>query len=555
MSRGRKILDLVSDFETTTIPDDCRVWGWGLCEIEENPTVSFGHTIQEFFVAVARLNARVYFHNLKFDGRFILDFIMKNGFEHTTGELSRGKFSTLISNMGQFYSITVKWLNGRKTEFRDSLKKLPMTVKRMGESFGLDVLKGEIDYHAHRPIGHVLTDEEKLYIQNDVIIVAKALYIQMQAGLTKLTVGADSLAEFKGLMGKKQFERMFPVLPVSMDEDIRRAYRGGFTYVDARHKRVLQGKGHVYDVNSLYPFVMLTKNLPYGEPEFFNGLPENCGRDLFIVSITFTAKLKENHIPCIQIKGSMRFAETEYLVDVSEPTTLMVTNVDLQLWRDHYDLDILSFNGGWAFKGVDGVFTQYIEKWGKIKEESTGGMRELAKLQLNSLYGKFATNPDVTPKIPVLDGDGVKLVIGDTETRDPVYTAMGAFITAYAREHTIRAAQRHYCCFLYADTDSLHLKECPNHPAADLEIHGTTFGAWSHEYDFDQGMFWRAKQYSELRSDTGRMETHIAGMPFDLQATVTFDDYVPGKQFFGKLQQRTVPGGAVLVETSFTMSN
>ena len=53
---------------------------------------------------------------------------------------------------------------------------------------------------------------------------------------------------------------------------------------------------------------------------------------------------------------------------------------------------------------------------------------------LNSLYGKFATNPDITPKLPYLKEDGsVGYRLGEKETRDPVYTPMGCFITAWAR--------------------------------------------------------------------------------------------------------------------------
>lgn len=554
MSTGRKNLNLVSDFETTVSEDDCRVWGWGLTEIGGRSTVEFGQSITEFLVRVARVNAHVYFHNLKFDGRFILDFLLRNGFTHTTERnFGRGFFSTLISSMGEFYSITVRWLNGRKTEFRDSLKKLPMTVKRIGESFGGSLLKGELDYKQFRPVGHVLTDEEKLYIRNDILIVSNALFLQMSEGHTRLTVGSDSLQEFKDLMGKKLFERYFPILPVTMDADIRMAYRGGFTYVSKRFKKITQGRGKVFDVNSLYPFVMRTASLPYGAPEYFVGDPADCGRELFIVSITFVARLKPDHVPCIQIKGSMRHSETEYLEVIDEPVTLMVTSVDLALWRDHYDLDILSFNGGWKFKSVTGIFNKYIDKWAKVKSESKGGMRELAKLFLNSLYGKFATNPDITPKIPVLDKGVVRLVTGKVETRDPVYTAMGAFITAYARNLTIRAAQEHYCCFAYADTDSLHLIAC-HRGEPNLDIDPNRMGAWKLEYSFKMAMFWRAKQYTEWRTDTDRLETHIAGMPPNLQSEVTFMDYWPGRVFEGKLQQRAVPGGAILRETVFTMS-
>jgi hypothetical protein len=217
---------------------------------------------------------------------------------------------------------------------------------------------------------------------------------------------------------------------------------------------------------------------------------------------------------------------------------------------EHYDMAILSFNGGWSFKGQTGVFNEYIDKWSEIKANSEGGTRELAKLQLNSLYGKFATNPDVTPNIPRLEDNVVKFSIGKEKKRNPVYTAMGVFITAYARDTTIRAAQQHYDVFAYADTDSLHLltTETPTK----LDIHPKRLGAWKHEYDFDAAFFARSKAYTELRTD-GVYETHISGMPTEVSRNITFDDYTNGRTFDGNLKQRRVPGGVVLVDSGFTL--
>src|SRR5690606_48436 len=200
---------------------------------------------------------------------------------------------------------TVRWENGKTTEFRDSLKKLPMSVERVAESFKLDDSKGEIDYHKPRPVGYQLTDEEKDYIIKDVRIIAKALAVQLSQGMLRLTVGSDSLAEFKHILTRRQFERLFPVLPLSMDREIRAAYRGGFTYADERTRGKIVGPGRAYDVNSLYPAVMYDRVLPYGEPRYHRGLPKaTTARPLFVVSLTFTAKLKPGHIPCIQVKNN-----------------------------------------------------------------------------------------------------------------------------------------------------------------------------------------------------------------------------------------------------------
>lgn len=337
-----------------------------------------------------------------------------------------------------------------------------------------------------------------------------------------------------------------------MDAEIRRAYRGGFTYVDERYRAQFVGKGRVYDVNSLYPSVMYDRPMPYGEPQYFEGAPRSIQDfPLYIVSITFTAKLKPDHIPCIQVKGTPFFTGTEYQREIIEPVTLTCTSVDLALWQDHYDMDILAWNGGWYFQAVSGVFCEYIDKWMEVKANSDGGMRIIAKLHLNSLYGKFATNPNVTQKIPKLENGIVKLVIGEEETRDPVYTPVGVFITAYARDVTIRAAQEHYDVFVYADTDSLHLLVEDDPVTLDVDSH--KLGAWKLETIFDAAIYVRAKCYCERLTD-GSYVTHIAGLPDTIAEQVTFDDFHNGKVFDGKLLPIRVPGGIVLSDVGFTLN-
>jgi hypothetical protein len=546
----------VADFETTVKEDDCRVWSWGIADIENAvyDAVDIGNSIDSFIEAISKMNSICYFHNLKFDGPFILDWLLNNDFRHVQSDFIKrcGTFKTLISDMGQYYSITVKWDSGHTTEFRDSLKKIPMPVKRIALAFKLEEAKGVIDYTLDRPVGHVITEEEADYLRTDVLIVAKAMKEIHDSGMKRLTVASDSLAEYKKLTGAKGFDRVFPVLSEAMDSEIRSAYRGGFTYCDPRFKSKITGSGLVLDVNSLYPSVMMDCILPFGEPVFKDGKYEITEeRPLAIFSVTFTAKIKPKHIPCIQIKGMAMFGSTEYLSNIDEPVTLMVTNVDWDLYNEHYDIDVLEYGGSWLFSATIGMFDTYINKWGDIKANSKGGKREIAKLHLNALYGKFASNPNVTSKIPHLVDGVVKLIKGEPETRPPVYTAVGVFITSFARAITIRAAQENYDVFAYADTDSLHLltDEIPT----GIDVHPTKMGAWKLEYHFTSAFYIRAKAYIESTITDGFV-VHIAGLPDSVTVNMTFDDIVDKKVFHGKLNPKSVPGGIVLRDIPFQLT-
>ena len=587
---GRKKARVIysADFETKTSAPT-RVWSWGTLDISDpdNNQMEYGIDIESFLDKCMEQNSLMEFFNLKFDGHFIVDWLLKNGYKHVEKErnrgLEKGEFTTLISHTNKFYTMTVRWFNGHTTEFRDAAKKFPaMSVASVAKAFKMDVQKGDLDYDKERPIGYEPDEAELDYLDRDVRIVAKALKETIDNGMTRLTVGADALAEYKQTIGGEQlFRNRFPLLSEEMDAEIRRAYRGGFTYLADRFKGVRLGCGIVLDVNSLYPSVMYNELIPYGVPEFVPGKVTPTERKpLTIFSVTFTAKLKADHVPCIQIKGSSIFGATEYLKEIEEPTTLMVTNVDWDLYLEQYDVTVYAYGGGWRFKAARGLFKEYIDKWSKIKAESEGGQREIAKLFLNSLYGKFASNPNVTGKIPVLEGNKVRFVTGKPATKEPVYTAAGVFITSWARAKTIRSAQANYARFAYADTDSLHLlgddwiigtengKPALLNPPSDIDIHPTRMGAWKFEYHFKEAHFVRAKVYLERLKDENvhtadcqpdcqrrhNYKTAFAGMPQGTAATLGFDDLIQGRVIEGKLSPRSVEGGVLLEKIPFTLN-
>ncbi|MBQ7770877.1 MAG: hypothetical protein IJ373_06810 [Clostridia bacterium] len=546
---------IVSDFETTTDKNDVRVWAVCSVDIDDGETVYIGNSIERFFDWLQDKNTVCYFHNLKFDGEFLLHYLLTHGYKHSD-KPTENCFETLITDTGIFYSITVyfkrenkKW---RKVVFYDSLKKLPFKVATIAKAFDLPMAKGSIDYDAPRPIGHELTEEEREYIQDDCRIVAAALKTQIGEGLTRMTNASDALNSFKAIIGKEKFERLFPVFPIELDADIRRAYKGGFVYLNPKYRGYRGLKGITLDVNSLYPWAMYSCLLPFGYPVYFEGEPEPDDRyPLFIVRIQCEFELKPDHIPTIQLKNNRAFIETEYLTSSNgEIVQMTLTNVDLRLFLDNYNVWNLEYIAGWKFKGKVGIFKDYIDHWMHIKETTTGAKRQLAKLMLNSLYGKFATNPKSRKKTPYLDEDGiVRYHVTDVEERDPVYTAMGAFITAYAREKTIRSAQTVYDRFIYADTDSLHLigHEVPEN----LEVHPTRLGAWKNEGCFDDSIFVRAKTYIEVVD--GKVKVTCAGMPDNVKEQVTLDNFHSGSTFGGKLMPRRHKGGIVLESTTFTI--
>lgn len=596
------MISYTADFETTTDEKDCRIWAYALCNVDDPNEFHYGTTFEEFmeFCSNPRLNFNVYFHNLKFDGSFIISWLLHNGFEYISDKREKRDFTftTLITDMGQFYAIEiyfhVQGHHTNKVKILDSLKIFPnFSVERVAEGFGLPIKKLEIDYKKKRPIGWELTKDEIDYIRNDVEIMARALKIMFEQGLTKMTIAGDAFENYKSFV--PNFRKRFPILPPAVDGDIRLSYRGGFTYVNEIYKEKMVGKGICIDKNSMYPSKMVQQPLPYGKPVFFEGkYQRDPSMPLFIQSLTCKFELRKGKIPNIQLKNNLSFMPNEYLSSSKdELITVSLCSPDFELFLENYEISEVTYHGGWKFKQCKGMFDDYIHYWmnEKIKAGKEGNqpMRQIAKLMLNSLYGRFGLSTKATQKYPYLDEKGiVRFALLPEEEREPVYIPVACFITSYGRVDTIRTSQkiRDYSlkkygkdAYLYSDTDSIHctlndddleiLKD-------DIFLDDYELGAWSKESDFDRALFIRQKCYIE--EEGGKLNVTVAGLPKYLTPLITFENFKRGfttegltltemidlaskngatkeqiKKLHPKLTYKYVKGGVILADTDFTI--
>ena len=639
----------MADFETLTgkdVVDETYVWASGVCSID-NPYnenhLKIWNSDEPLYEFLSQFPmCECYFHNLKFDGHFILSYLENHGFVYNE-DLDREKsYSTLITGDGQWYMIRVRWMDGetkyrtktikkkmkdgtykeyevkqkvngknvnkRITEFRDSVKKIPLPLRDIPKAYGIPMNKLSIDYTKYRERNGALTEEEIAYLKADLQIPALALQNDIvKEKRNKLTASADALDDFKSRnplylskikyrghkisdlkMRDECFRKLFPCLDhfttdfnETYDTFCRRSYKGGWTYYKYDEPKTI-GDGLVFDVNSLYPSVMYECPLPYGKPHYYQGkyedLDEHIKQDypLYICHVLCDFRIKEGHLPCIQIKGNFRFGDTQYLKSSgTEPVELYLTSVDLKLYQDQYHFNIIKFIDGIAFKSKIGMFKNYIDYWSHIKIEAgksgNKGLRSLAKRMLNSLYGKFGTNPESSVKLPYLDEQGIISFVGEAgNPRESIYTPIASFTTAWARNKTIRSAQCNYDRFYYADTDSIHLSGVEPPKENELfHIHDSDLGKWKCEMVFHRAKYVRAKTYlespylkngkvvenpSELDETcikSSDPEVKCAGMPDNCKSMVTYDNFNYGAEFEGKLMPKRIKGGVVLRETTY----
>lgn len=669
---GKKSLIMMGDFETTVYEGqtDTEVWASALVELNTEDVKIF-HSIDETYEYIISLNRSViiYYHNLKFDGAYWLSFILNTlkykvalaycEEDEKTGvtaewlkqnKMENKTFMYSISDTGQWYSITIR-VNNRTITIRDSYKLLPFTVQRIGKSFQTRHKKSQMEYEGLRFAGCNITEEEKHYIANDVLVVKEALEILFSQGHNKLTIGSCCLSEFRLIYGTEQYDIDFPNLyELKIDKSlydaetagdyIRKSYRGGWCYLVKGKENKIYHNGTTADVNSLYPSMMHSQSgnyYPIGYPTFWKGnyIPDEAlskdffGRDdtqpwfqrrYYFVRVKTRFYIRRNRLPFIQQKSSFMYAATESLEtsDVYDPITkkyydkywgvdgelkdthmvITLTQTDYQLLKEQYRLvDFQILDGCW-FEARQALFDEYIDKYKQIKMTSKGAVRELAKLFLNNLYGKMATNTDSSFKLARTKEDGSLTFIPVKENnKKPGYIPIGSAITSYSRNFTIRAAQANYHGkdkpgFIYADTDSIHC-DLPPEELKGITPHDTEFCCWKLESCWDTAIFTRQKTYIEHIThenlkpiDNPYYNIKCAGMPekcknlflltFDptedeveeyqrtkdklkpeekefLSNYHTLSDFKVGLKIPGKLIPRQIPGGVLLKETTYEM--
>lgn len=557
------------DFETSTDSQvQTYVWAWGSCQICENfeETFQYGTSILSFFEYVLSQQKtqeprRYWFHNLKFDGAFIVDYLLSNGFIYDDKnfiEMEDCSFNTTISGDGQFYRIRVK-IASVKVEFCNSLMKLQSSIKKLGEDLGY-VTKGDIDYNLHREeFAEDLDPEDLEYLRRDVVILAHAMNkIHIRNGTTGLTIGSDCLNEFKKL--NKNFEKIYPKIDLDLDKQLRVAYIGG--YVQKKKPDTYDyGKGFICDINSMYPYVMHSKSgykHPYGLPKHYDGCfeDEQDGYDIYIQKIYVSrAVLKSGkHWPTINVKRKFNnFGRAEYSRFIKD-VELTLTMHDLYWFTYNYEVEF-DFIEGWKFKSMIGIFDSYIDKWYAVKEQATKdedeSMRAYAKLMQNNLYGKLATNPNGTTKVPYLSDNGVVKYHTQPNELDPVYIPAGCFITSYARNELFKAIRNNYDIWIYCDTDCIQC-EGDVSQVRGLKIDKYELGAWDIEKIFTQARYLRPKTYAVLNAKTGKWDFKCAGLPKEYQKKMSIDEFFIGSKIKNcKLVPKRVKGGIILTETDF----
>lgn len=542
----------VADFETTSEAfykqyGFTQVWLYSICDMEGN-IVEHGYSIDDFMGHLSNYRGKtIYFHNEKFDGSFILDWLLKNGFEYHDDlkKVERG-FTCLVGEQGEFYSIDIKTSAKIQVHIHDSLKLLPFKVEKLAKDFNMPIKKLSIDYN-----DYTITPEKIEYVDHDVKIVAMALKHIKAQGMTKMTTASCAYHQYTSTKTLDYLEYCFPELDTDFLERYRGAYRGGRTQVNPKYARRVLHNVKRYDINSMYPYVMANMPLPYGHPVKCTE-PGNFKFELYKVAIGFT--LKPKHMPSLLRKGSIHGGVDTYYESTDDIEIMYISSIDLELVKRHYDIYHLEYLEIWGFYTTTILFNDYVNYWYEKKNSTTGAEKIVCKLMLNSLYGKFGTNVKKARKTPYIKEDGsVGFTLGEPQEGKHYYLPVAIAITSWAHWLIDNAiVETGVDNFVYCDTDSVHtLGDLP----ADW-VDNKKLGKFKLEAIEEHAKYVRQKCYITYEDD--KWHITCAGMPDQLKEIVIaksgthiLNDFDIGLRVFGKLLPKRVPGGTILYETTF----
>lgn len=473
------VLDSETDpFKQGRIPEPF-VWGFYDGLMFRHFTHDTAHSMIEW---IAEQKIIVYAHNGgKFDYHFLLPYM--EPYDHV---------KIINGRLAQFYI--------GKAEFRDSMNILPVALKNIEISKdGETIKKQEFDYSLmERDVRYKPENWENIidYLRDDCVTLWEAINkFQMEYG-RHLTQAGAAMAQWKKISKKP-----LPKSTGEYFETFKPYYYGG--RVQCFRRGIIESDFSVFDINSAYPFAMLSGH-PYGLDYVEESEPSDvCPHGFYRIQAESTGAYPYRE------KTGLSFP------DDGEIREFNVTGWELLAAQETGTAGNAKILSGIIHTETQD-FAEYIEHFYQLRltAKATGDKAGdlFAKLLMNSLYGKFGANPENYAEFVILppeeqdslldpdndfnlSGELGPWLLGERGLTDEEMryynVATAASITGYVRAYLWRAiVATGPGNILYCDTDSI---------ATASEGHelstGKSLGQWKHEGEFDRAGIAGKKMY------------------------------------------------------------
>jgi len=459
----------------------------------------------------------LYGHNAgKYDNLYLLDAIKNIRISRCNIEIK----NLIVINSNLNYDI--KFSNRKIVKVRDSIQLMPASLDNLLSSYNITTQKLKMNYSKLYE-----WHEIEKYLYNDVVGLHKLLKtfeIDINNILKDKKINIEKFRTIASLSFNILKNRYLDgglrnYMTKEHEDYIRNAYHGGRVEVFKRHGYNL----NYYDVNSLYPFVMANYEYPTGK-HFFTNNPLAYYRHLLGVC---------------KVKVYYPYQNITML-----PHKLDKLYFSYGIWTDYYTTPeiIKAESLGVKFKFISGIFwtkrenlfSKFVNDFYKMKVNSTGSKKQIAKLILNSCYGKFGQKRFTDEIISEQEAyeKGFKIneyeKLGSYYTRkkisyknryiNPIYAI---FITAYARLYMFRFIEKlGFSNIVYMDTDSIVTEKT----LPDCYISENEIGKFKLEHSIKEGIFISNKLYAFMKNDYEYI-FKLRGMDKDTRENMTFKKF------------------------------
>lgn len=392
--------------------------------------------MKSFFMRPSMKNVIVFFHNAEYD----LTTLYGNIYAIDPQAIFSGS---------KFICAT----NGN-CKFADSVNVLPTSVRDLGEMLGNK--KGSPDFN------NAKLSEIAEYCLQDCRIVYQALFRAFSMSKAKMTIGSLSVELFRRFFLEKTFKID------TINDEFFAAYYGGRTEIFKKGKV----DADVYDINSAYPYVMLTSKFPDPENMRTMNNPTECDLEKLMKThegmATLTVTVRDMHIPPLPVRhGSQLIFPVGTFTGSWVFPELRIALPYITIHKVHRII---------YAKPIPSPFKKFVTHYynARLKTDNEF-LKYYYKLLLNNLYGKLAQrnmqqsvmlqkgeNPHKVMKryncknAELINTDYGDFLIMEKQAQPKSFTvaSWAAYITAGVRVMLFNAFTDQV---LYCDTDSIFL--------------------------------------------------------------------------------------------------
>jgi DNA polymerase type B, organellar and viral len=363
-----------------------------------------------------------------------------------------------------------------------------------------------------------LKEESIFYCENDVIILYKVLIKFNEIIFNTFNIDAlkyPTLSSLSFAIYRTNYLKFYkiPLITGNLYKALKLSYTGGSVDVYKPFGTNING----YDVNSLYPTVMLKNDMPVGNPIYFEGDVYKYETEPFgFFEVEVNAPLDLN-VPILQ-KRILTKNGYRTIAPVGKWTGTYFSEEIKAAKKLGYTFKVIN---GFIFNKLN-IFKDFINDLYKFKENSNKNSADyiIYKLLMNSLYGRFGMKPDFEKSLIISEKDLDKLLSGDfiipkkiielknkkilinfydlnddldlSNNNRKISVSIASAITAYARIYMSFFKNLDNIELYYSDTDSLYIKgELDSKYISDKEL-----GKFKLEKTFLKALFLSAKMYA-----------------------------------------------------------